>query len=129
VAWVVDELGRRRHIPDGYSFECYKERGYRVAELNLSYDQANSIPEVGRMGYCLAKWQANGTIIREYVPAGEPAARTERVHGQCTPVVNRTRSTPRHRDSHTTERTTGPADLVFVAAVVHRPCSPSRWSA
>jgi hypothetical protein len=65
VAWVVDELGRRRHIPDGYSFECYKERGYRVAELNLNGEQANSIAEVGRMGYCLAKWQANGTIIRE----------------------------------------------------------------
>ncbi|MEQ1698464.1 MAG: SGNH/GDSL hydrolase family protein [Ilumatobacteraceae bacterium] len=63
--WVVDDLGRRRWIPDGYSFECYRERGYRLAESSLTTEQANSVPEVGRMGYCLAKWQARNTIIRE----------------------------------------------------------------
>ena len=62
--WVVDDLGRRRHVPDGHSYSCYEARGYRLVESNLTAEQAASLPEVGRMGYCLNPSSFRNVMIR-----------------------------------------------------------------
>jgi hypothetical protein len=63
--WVVDGEGRRRWVPDGFSYECYRDRGYRLVESNLNAAQAASLPEVGRMGFCLSSAASRNTLIRE----------------------------------------------------------------
>ncbi|MCU1361461.1 MAG: Triacylglycerol lipase Precursor, partial [Ilumatobacteraceae bacterium] len=51
--WVVNDAGQRQWVPDGLSYSCYESRGYRLAESNLTNEQATSLPEVGRVPYCL----------------------------------------------------------------------------
>jgi GDSL-like Lipase/Acylhydrolase family len=64
-SWMVDDNGQRHWLRSGWDFDCYRDRGYPVAEHDLAGEQAASLSEGGEAAGCLSVADAAGTIIRE----------------------------------------------------------------
>ncbi|MGH9278701.1 MAG: glycoside hydrolase family 30 beta sandwich domain-containing protein, partial [Acidimicrobiales bacterium] len=79
VSWVIDHEGNRHHIPYVQDDVCWRDlRGYPVSAVNLTFAQANALPEKDRWPCIIgdrmvrsddgSSWYVDTTNLRHWIP-------------------------------------------------------------